>query len=80
MPADPEACLPSDSCAAAVAIMRRRNCGFVPIVDSHATKRLIGVVTDRDIAVAADKQWAYLESSTAEQKLGEIVEAIASTR
>jgi CBS domain-containing protein len=145
MTADPEACLSSDSCAAAVAIMRRRNCGFVPIVDSQATKRVIGVVTDRDIAlhlgqaddeaddvpvkacmtkdvksiapsaglndaaklmeqfaihrlpvvengrlvgvlslkdiaVAADKRWAYPESSTAEQKLGEIIEAISSAR
>ena len=145
MTADPEACLATESCAAAVAIMRRRNCGFVPVVDSQATKRVIGVVTDRDIAlhlgqaddeaddvpvkacmtkdvksispsvnlneaaklmeqfaihrlpvvengrlvgvlslkdiaVAADKRWAYPESSTAEQKLGEIVEAIASAR
>ncbi len=145
MTAEPEACLATDSCAAAVAIMRRRNCGFVPVVDSHAAKRLIGVVTDRDIAlhlgqaddtaddvpvkacltadvksigpsaslneaaalmeqfaihrlpvvengrvvgvlslkdiaVAADKRWAYPESATAEQKLGEIVEAIASAR
>lgn len=145
MTADPETCLPTDRCAAAVAIMRRRNCGFVPVVESLATKRLIGVVTDRDIAlhfervnlpanqvpveecmtkdvkaiapnaglneaaqlmeryaihrlpvvengrlvgvlslkdiaVAADKRWAYPESQTAEQKLGEIVEAIASAR
>ena len=145
MTADPEACLATESCAAAVAIMRRRNCGFVPVVDSQATKRVIGVVTDRDIAlhlgqaddeaddvpvkacmtkdvksisprvilheaaklmeqfaihrlpvvengrlvgvlslkdiaVAADKRWAYPESNTAEQKLGEIVEAIASAR
>ena len=145
MTAEPEACLATDSCAAAVAIMRRRNCGFIPIVDSHATKRVVGVVTDRDIAlhferinrpatevpvsgcitkdvktiapsaslseaaklmeryaihrlpvvdngrlvgvlslkdiaVAADKRWAYPESTTAEQKLGEIVEAIASAR
>ena len=145
MTADPETCLATDSCAAAIEIMRRRNCGFVPIVDSQATKRLNGVVTDRDIAlhlgqaddeadavpvkacmtknvqsigpsanlndaaklmeqfavhrlpvvengrlvgvlslkdiaVAADKRWAYPESSTAEQKLGEIVEAIASAR
>lgn len=145
MTADPEACVPTDSCAAVVAIMRRRNCGFVPIVDSHAAKRVIGVVTDRDLAlyfekvdrppsqvpvegcmtrdvksiapegtleeaaklmeqfaihrlpvvqrgrlvgvlslkdlaVAADKQWGYRESQTVEHKLGEIVEAIASAR
>lgn len=145
MTADPEACLATDSCAVAVGIMRRRNCGFVPIVESHMTKRVIGVVTDRDvalhfekvsrpasevavegcmtrdvktiapdagldeaaklmerfaihrlpvvqngrlvgvlslkdIAVAADKRWAYPGSSTAEEKLGEIIEAIASSR
>jgi CBS domain-containing protein len=49
MTKDPTACLASDSCAAAVAIMRSRNCGFVPVVDSEAAKRVIGVVTDRDI-------------------------------
>jgi len=43
MTADPEACLATESCAAAIAIMRRRNCGFVPIVDSHTTRRVIGV-------------------------------------
>jgi CBS domain-containing protein len=31
--------------------MQRRNCGFVPIVDAQATKRVIGVVTDRDIVL-----------------------------
>lgn len=49
MTANPDACLPTDSCAVAGAIMLRRNCGFVPIVESHLTKRVIGVVTDRDL-------------------------------
>ena len=30
--------------------------------------------------MTADKRWAYPESRTAEQKLGEIIEAIASAR
>lgn len=51
MTADPEACLPTDSCANAAEIMRRRNCGFVPIIDGRQTKRVIGVVTDRDLAL-----------------------------
>jgi len=51
MTADPDACLPSDNCATVGAIMRRRQCGFVPVVDSHKTQRLVGVVTDRDVAL-----------------------------
>lgn len=42
-------CVPEDSCVAAAAIMRRQKHGFVPIVDSQRTKRVIGVVTARDI-------------------------------
>ncbi len=51
MTADPEACVPTDSCAVAGSIMLRRNCGFVPIVESHLTKQVVGVVTDRDLAL-----------------------------
>ena len=44
-----KACVPEDSCAAAAAIMRRCKSGFVPIVDTHKTRRVIGVVTARDM-------------------------------
>lgn len=43
------ACVPEDSCAAVGKIMRRRRCGFLPVVDSLATRRVTGVVTDRAI-------------------------------
>ena len=45
------ACVPNDSCAAAGDIMRRRQCGFVPVVDGLRTKRVVGVVTGQDIAL-----------------------------
>lgn len=51
MVADPEACSPWDTCDVAGEIMRRRRCGFVPVVESQTTKRVIGVLTDRDIAL-----------------------------
>lgn len=51
MTAGPEACEPGDSCAVAGEIMRRRACGFVPVVDSQDAKRVVGVVTDRDLAL-----------------------------
>lgn len=59
MTANPEACLPTDTCAVAAGIMRRRSCGFVPVVESQETRRVIGVVTDRDLAlhlVQADRR------------------------
>ena len=51
MTVDPEACTPQDTLNLAGQIMRRRRCGFVPVVDSLATKQVIGVLTDRDIAL-----------------------------
>lgn len=47
----PAACTAEDPCAIAGDIMARRNCGFVPVVDSLVTKRVVGVVTDRDLAL-----------------------------
>ncbi len=46
-------CLPSDSLNEAARIMWERDCGIVPIVESPESGRLVGVVTDRDICVAA---------------------------
>ena len=51
MTANPEACLPTATCAATAAIMERRRCGYVPVVDSPTDRRVIGVVTDRDLAL-----------------------------
>ena len=32
--------------------MRERDCGFIPVIASNGDGALVGVVTDRDIAVA----------------------------
>jgi CBS domain-containing protein len=52
---DPESCTPHHDLAHAAMIMWRRDCGIVPVVDS-GTNRLVGVVTDRDICIAAATQ------------------------
>ncbi|MBI4003796.1 MAG: CBS domain-containing protein [Candidatus Omnitrophica bacterium] len=51
MTSNPAACVPTDSCATALELMGRRACGFLPVVDTQAIKRVVGVVTDRDIAL-----------------------------
>ncbi len=49
MSTDAKMCVAESSCAATGETMRRRQRGFMPIVDNMKTKRLVGVVTDRDI-------------------------------
>ncbi len=51
MTADPKCCVPGDTAARAAEIMRDEDVGPVPVVSDRAGKRLVGIVTDRDVAV-----------------------------
>lgn len=50
MKKDVATCTPNDDVATAGKIMKDRNCGFVPVVDSRGS--MVGVVTDRDLCLA----------------------------
>ena len=45
-------CTPDDTLNEAARIMWERDCGMVPIVGDGATRRVVGVVTDRDVCMA----------------------------
>jgi CBS domain-containing protein len=47
----PQAVTPSDPLSHAAALMRDGDVGFLPVVDDRTTRRLIGVITDRDITI-----------------------------
>ncbi|MDH5306712.1 MAG: CBS domain-containing protein, partial [Myxococcales bacterium] len=49
-------CRPDDSLDAAARIMSERDCGCVPVVESNGSHRLVGMITDRDICLAAHKR------------------------
>jgi CBS domain-containing protein len=51
MTADPATCRPSDDLRAVLQIMRQEDCGIVPITEGNGQSRVVGVVTDRDIAL-----------------------------
>jgi len=51
MTKNPTCCLPSDAAQVAAIIMRDEDTGIVPVVDDEKSRRLIGVVTDRDLCV-----------------------------
>ena len=56
MTTDMSVCVAESSCAAAGEIMRQSQRGFIPVVDSLKTKRVIGVVTDRDLMLHLVRQ------------------------
>ena len=51
MTPDPACCTPDTTAQEAAALMRDNDCGSIPVVESDQRKRLIGIVTDRDLAV-----------------------------
>ena len=51
MTRDPCCCLPSDSAHRAGTLMRRFDVGALPVVDDEYHRRLLGIVTDRDLCL-----------------------------
>ena len=51
MTENPVCCLPTDAVNAAARTMRREDVGAVPVVDDEKTMQLIGILTDRDLAI-----------------------------
>jgi CBS domain-containing protein len=56
MTPDPTTCSPSDNLRTVLEVMRKEDCGVVPITEGNGEQRVVGVVTDRDIALALAKQ------------------------
>jgi CBS domain-containing protein len=51
MTRDPATVTPGTTVRDAAKLMQREDTGILPVVDSEGTKKLVGVVTDRDIAI-----------------------------
>lgn len=51
MTADPVCCVTTDSVQRAAQLMRDEDIGSVPVVSDHQRKGLVGIVTDRDLAL-----------------------------
>ncbi len=48
---NPVCCLPGDLVSQAARVMRREHVGPVPVISDEQTRELIGIVTDRDLAI-----------------------------
>lgn len=51
MTKDPVSCLPTDSVLKAAQKMKKQNVGSIPVTDAEKTRKLVGIVTDRDLAL-----------------------------
>jgi CBS domain-containing protein len=51
MTPNPASCLPDSTAREAAMLMHRHDCGSIPVVENRNTLRLIGTVTDRDLAI-----------------------------
>jgi len=51
MTPNPVCCLPTDNVVAVAQIMKREDIGPLPVIDNTESQKLIGVITDRDLAL-----------------------------
>jgi CBS domain-containing protein len=47
----PVCCLPSDMVVKVAQLMNRENIGSIPVIENEETRKLVGIVTDRDLAL-----------------------------
>ena len=51
MTQDVTCCVPSDTVHVVAQSMKTQDVGSLPVVESHQTRKLVGIVTDRDLAL-----------------------------
>ena len=67
MTKNPVCCLPGDPVAKVAQLMKSTDIGSVPIVEDERSKRLVGIVTDRDLAVKMVAEGRDAKTATAEE-------------
>ena len=68
MTSDPTCCLATDSAQQVAGMLRKLNVGAIPVVKDHESRRLIGMITDRDlccsvVANGLDPQGTSIENA-----------------
>ena len=64
MTKDPVFCQPGDSLTRVAGIMKQEDVGSVPVVESAGSRRLVGIITDRDIVVKAIAEGRSADTAT----------------
>jgi CBS domain-containing protein len=66
MTSNPVCCLPDDMVIEAAQLMRSKNIGSIPVIKNVETRRLVGIVTDRDLALRIVAEGVEAQSTTVE--------------
>jgi CBS domain-containing protein len=69
MTLDPVACEATDSIRGVARTMKQHDVGAIPVVDSRASKRLVGIVTDRDIVVKVVAEGRQVDEATVKEAM-----------
>jgi len=51
MTKNPVCCVPDDMVTKAAELMKSRNIGSIPVIENEQTLKMVGIVTDRDLAL-----------------------------
>src|SRR5688572_7207475 len=51
MTPEPACCTPDSTAGEAATLMKDHDCGSIPVIENQGNRRLVGVVTDRDLAI-----------------------------
>jgi CBS domain-containing protein len=51
MTKNPVCCLPDDMVAKVAQLMQSENIGSIPVIENEQTQKLVGILTDRDLAL-----------------------------
>ncbi len=76
MTSDVASCGPDDTLESAARMMWDRDCGSVPVVDEQ--RRVVGIITDRDVCMAALTQGVPLSVARVASAMAREVECIRS--
>jgi CBS domain-containing protein len=65
MTRDPVCCEPTDAVSRVAELMKKEDVGSVPVVETLSSRRLVGIVTDRDLVTKVVAGGLAVESATA---------------
>jgi CBS domain-containing protein len=69
MTRDPQCCEPGEPVTRVAEVMKRQNVGSLPVVESRDSRRLVGIVTDRDLVTKVIAGGRDVRSATAQDAM-----------